>query len=120
MKKNKSFTVICVLCVIPWVAIPLFIGITKMWQICNGDISKFIINLLAIPFIILGVITLFRGVGTVIFDKDQHLFDKYWKYALYIIANMFALVSIALLIKGYFIFCWESVSRLNKKGCVNI
>lgn len=73
----------------------MFIGI---WKACNGNTGMFIINILAIPFAILGFVNIVRGFCSVVIDNDAEKFEKYWQAALYVGANIIGYIAIALTI----------------------
>lgn len=56
-----------------------------------------IVNILAIPFALLGLITIIRGCWSVI-ENDSHLFEKQWKFNLYAIANYLGILALVLAI----------------------
>lgn len=79
-------------CLLPFIIgglfpiVMMFIGI---WKACNGNIGYFIINLIAIPFILIGVINIFRGFAAVLEKDEQNLeFKKYWHFAIYFIITI--------------------------------
>lgn len=88
-------------CLLPFVIgglfpiVMMFIGI---WKACNGNIGYFIINILAIPFALLGLINIIRGFCSVVLDNDSVKFQKYWQFVLYLIANILGYIAIGLVI----------------------
>ena len=70
----------------------MFIGI---WKACHGNVIMFIINVLAIPFAILGGVNIVRGFFRVL-ELDEDKFNKYWQFVLYFIANIAGYVAIFL------------------------
>ena len=74
----------------------MFIGI---WKACNGNIGNFIINVLAIPFIIIGLINIIRGFCAVL-EKDEQNFEfkKHWHFVIYFIITVAGYFAIALAI----------------------
>ena len=87
-------------CLIPFIIgglfpiVMMFIGI---WKACNGNIGMFIVNVLSIPFALLGLINIIRGFCSVI-ENDSERFKKYWQFALYFIANIIGYTAIVLAI----------------------
>ena len=57
-----------------------------------------IINILAIPFAILGFVNIARGFCSVVMENDAGKFKKYWQFALYVGANIIGYLAIALII----------------------
>ena len=56
-----------------------------------------VLNILAIPFAILGFINMARGFCSVM-ENDQHLFEKEWKYGLYFVSTILGYIAIGLII----------------------
>jgi hypothetical protein len=88
-------------CLLPFIigglfpVVMMFVGI---WKACNGNIGYFIINILSIPFALLGLINIIRGFCSVVLDNDSEKFQKYWQFALYLIANIIGYIAIGLAI----------------------
>ena len=57
-----------------------------------------IINILAIPFAILGFINISRGFCSVVMENDAGKFEKYWQFTLYVVANIIGYMALALII----------------------
>lgn len=95
-------------CFLPFIIgglFPIVMMFIKIWEVCNGNIGYFIMNVLAIPFIIIGAINIFRGFGAVLEKDEQNFgFKKYWHFVIYFIitiAGYFAIfLAIAQWIKG--------------------
>lgn len=94
-------------CLIPFIIgglfpiVMMFIGI---WKACNGNIGMFIVNVLSIPFAILGLINIIRGFCSVVMENDSERFEKYWQFALYFMANIIGYAAIVLAIVQRFKF----------------
>ena len=94
-------------CMLPFIIgglfpiVMMFIGI---WKACNGNVGTFILNVLSLPFALLGAINIIRGFCDVVLDKDSKHFDKYWQFALYLIANIIGYTAICLIIVQYLKF----------------
>lgn len=56
-----------------------------------------ILNILAIPFAILGFINIARGFFSVM-ENDQDRFEKEWKYGVYFVSNILGYLAIGLVI----------------------
>lgn len=93
-------------CLLPFIIgglfpiVMMFIGI---WKACNGNIGMFIINSLAVPLLIIGIINIFRGFAAVL-DKDADNFEpkKYWQFAVYFIITIAGYFAVALAIAQFF------------------
>ena len=79
-------------CLIPFIIgglfpiVGMFIGI---WKFSEGNIELFILNLILIPFALIGAINIFRGFGAVV-EKDEAKFGhkiktNSWKFYLYML-----------------------------------
>ena len=77
---------------------PIVLMFISIWKICNGNIVMFIINVLSIPFVILGITNIVRGFCSVVIDIDSEKFKKYWKFALYFFANIIGYTAVFLAI----------------------
>ena len=86
-------------CLLPFILgglIPIVMMFIGIWKACNGNIGMFVLNVLAMPFALLGAINIVRGFCNVVMDKDSENFEKYWTYTLYFIANIIGYAAIAL------------------------
>lgn len=89
-------------CLLPFIIgglfpiVMMFIGI---WKACNGNIGYFIINILAIPFVVIGGINICRGFFAVL-EEDEQKFDykKNWKLGIYLLITITGYFAIALAI----------------------
>ena len=89
-------------CLLPFIIgglfpiVMMFIGI---WKACNGNIGYFILNILAIPFTIIGAINIFRGFCSVL-EEDGEKFDynKNWKLAIYLLITIGGYIALFLAI----------------------
>jgi hypothetical protein len=100
---KKFFEKYCYIgCLLPLIIgglFPIVMMFVGLWKLCNGHIGYFIINVLAIPFGILGFANIARGFFRVMEDDETNLcIDKLWKYILYFIANIVGYLAIALAI----------------------
>ena len=96
-------------CMLPFIIgllFPVVMAFVGLWKLCNGHLGYFMLNIIMIPFIILGGINIIRGIFAVI-EEDGQKFDwkKDWKFSLYIIITFvgyFALfLAVALLPKWF-------------------
>lgn len=79
-------------CCLPFIIggiFPIIMMFIKLWEICNGHIGYFILNILMIPFIFLGGINIFRGFFEVL-EKDGEKIDykKNWKVSVYLLITI--------------------------------
>jgi hypothetical protein len=94
-------------CLLPFILgglLPIAGILIVAWKLCNGNIWRFIINILAIPFIFIGAINIFRGFFAIL-DKDAQNFEfkKYWHFAIYFIITIAGYVAIFLAIAKFII-----------------
>lgn len=91
MKKlfEKLSSVGCLLPLIICAVLPVVTVCVRLWEKCNGNIGCFLINLLILPFVVIGVINIGRGFFAVI-EKDGVRFygEKEWKVGLYLVITM--------------------------------
>lgn len=99
MKKflDKLSTFGCMLPLIISCLVPVALIFIGIWKASNSNIKSFIFNLLAIPFVLIGVINIFRGFGAVL-EKDEETleFKKYWQYVIYFIVTIAGYVALFL------------------------
>ena len=90
-------------CMIPFIIgalfpiVMMFIGI---WKACNGNIGYFIINIIAIPFVIVGGINFFKGFCAML-EKGEEYCEKYWQFVIYLIINTAGYAAVALAIMQF-------------------
>ena len=101
MKKffEKLSTLGCMLPLILGGLFPIVMMFIGIWKACNGNIGMFIINVLSLPFVIIGGINIFRGFCAVL-EKDEanFSFQKYWHFVIYFIITIAGYFAIALAI----------------------
>ena len=88
-------------CLIPLIIVALFpivMMFVGIWKACNGNIGMFILNVLSIPFALLGLTNIIRGFCSIVIDNDSKKFEKYWQFTLYFIANIIGYLAIVLAI----------------------
>lgn len=72
-------------------------GTVDIWEASNENIGVFILNIVSIPFAILGGINLFRGGWTVLeHDVEKLGIHKYWQGVIYFLITL----------AGYFAIFW--------------
>ena len=94
-------------CLLPFIIgglFPIVMMFIGLWKACNSNIGYFILNILMIPFIVIGAINIVRGFLAILEkDEQKFKFKKYWHFVIYYlitIAGYFALFcAIALWIK---------------------
>jgi hypothetical protein len=104
MKKffDKLSTLGCMLPFIIGGLFPIVMMFIGIWKACNGNMRMFIINLLSLPFAIIGGVNLVRGFCAVL-EEDEQKFDykKNWKLSIYLLITMAGYFAIALAIVQY-------------------
>ena len=61
----------------------------KVWEFSNKSIGMTILNVLLIPFAILGGVNLFRGFFTILETDAENLeIQKYWQFVVYFVMNV--------------------------------
>ena len=89
-------------CLLPFIVgalYPIGMGCIKIWNACNENIGAFILQILTLPFLIIGVINIFRGFCAVL-EKDEKTFElkRAWHFALYLIIMIAGYLAVALAI----------------------
>ena len=87
-------------CMLPFIIgglFPIIMMFIGLWKICNGHLGYFLLNIVVIPFIILGGINVVRGIFMVM-DEDSTKFDwkKDWKFSVYIIITFLGYIALFL------------------------
>ena len=79
----------CLLPMIVGAVLPVVIMCIRIWGNNGGNIGSFVVNILILPFAIIGAINIVRGFFAVI-EKDGEKFygEKYWKVAVYMLITI--------------------------------
>lgn len=60
-----------------------------VWEFSNESIGMTVLNVLLIPFAILGGVNLFRGFFTILETDTEKLgIQKYWQFVVYFVMNV--------------------------------
>ena len=71
----------------------MFIGI---WNACGGDVGFFIINIVALPFAIIGAFNVFRGFCAIVEKDEENLgFNKSWHFVVYLLITIAGYCAVA-------------------------
>lgn len=86
-------------CFIPFIfgaLFPIVMMFKGIWDAGNDNVGYFILNILVIPFLIIGIVNIFRGFCAVLEKDEQNFaFKKYWHFVVYFVitaAGYFAIV----------------------------
>lgn len=90
MKKflEKLSSVGCFLPLIIGAIVPVVILCIRIWDKCNGNIGCFLINLLILPFAVIGAISIVRGFFAIIEKDGEKFYGEKWKAGIYLLITI--------------------------------